>query len=151
MDGKTSQRLIKRVFYKPFFIFWYQFDAKHSNCHVNYPVNSILKLNLCSPVHRMAKECRWVADCIHRCVRNQVWGTIHKTKKHVVWPVRSLLDYLCLHSEYDNAVATSHPQNADVKIKNSTVMFFKNHWGHLLWIGIDYEPILYELKKFIGD
>lgn len=58
---------------------------------------------------------------------------------------------LILHSEYDNALDTSHPLNASATIKNSRFVFFKNHWGHMLWIGIDYEPILNELKKYIED
>lgn len=56
---------------------------------------------------------------------------------------------LILHSENDNAVDTSHPQHAKVNIKDSRLVFFKNRWGHLLWLGIDYEPILNELKKQI--
>jgi pimeloyl-ACP methyl ester carboxylesterase len=56
---------------------------------------------------------------------------------------------LLLHSEYDNAVDASHPINANAKIKNSTIVFFRNHWGHMLWVGINYEPILDELKKHI--
>ena len=27
---------------------------------------------------------------------------------------------------------------------------FNNHWGHLLWLGTDYEPVLSELKKQIN-
>lgn len=48
-DGKTSQRLIKRMFYKPFFIFRYHFDAKHIKRNVNYPVTSTGAVNLRSP------------------------------------------------------------------------------------------------------
>lgn len=56
---------------------------------------------------------------------------------------------LILHSENDNAVDTSHPQNAMNKIKSSKLVTFKNHWGHLLWLGTDYEQILNELKQQI--
>lgn len=58
---------------------------------------------------------------------------------------------LILHSENDNAVDISHPQNAKNKIKDSKLVTFKNHWGHLLWLGTDYEPILSELKKQIDQ
>jgi len=34
---------------------------------------------------------------------------------------------------------------------NSTLILFRNHWGHLLWIGIDYELILDEVQKYIEE
>lgn len=54
---------------------------------------------------------------------------------------------LILHSNYDNSVDLSHPQNAKRSIRNSTLVTFNNHWGHLLWIGTAYEAPLNELKK----
>jgi len=56
---------------------------------------------------------------------------------------------LILHSENDNAVDISHSENAKNNIKNSKLITFNNHWGHLLWLGADYEPILEELKQQI--
>jgi pimeloyl-ACP methyl ester carboxylesterase len=56
---------------------------------------------------------------------------------------------LILHSEYDNAVDLSHAGNAKENIENSKLVTFKNHWGHLLWLGADYEPILHELIQQI--
>jgi len=56
---------------------------------------------------------------------------------------------LILHSENDNAVDNSHPQNAKNNIKGSKLATFNNHWGHLLWLGTDYDPILNELKQQI--
>jgi pimeloyl-ACP methyl ester carboxylesterase len=56
---------------------------------------------------------------------------------------------LILHSENDNMVADSHPQNALNRIKNSSLETFNNRWGHLLWLGTDYEPILRALKKHL--
>jgi pimeloyl-ACP methyl ester carboxylesterase len=53
---------------------------------------------------------------------------------------------LILHSEHDNAVDISHARNAGNNIKGSRLVTFKNHWGHLLWIGTDYEPVLNEIK-----
>ncbi len=53
---------------------------------------------------------------------------------------------LILHSENDNSVDISHSRNAKDNIENSRLVTFNNHWGHLLWIGSDYEPILKELK-----
>ena len=58
---------------------------------------------------------------------------------------------LILHSENDNAVDNSHPQNAKNKIKDSKLVTFKNRWGHLLWLGTDYEPVLNELKQQIDQ
>ena len=56
---------------------------------------------------------------------------------------------LILHSENDNAVDISHPQNAKNKITDSKLVTFNNRWGHLLWLGADYDPILDELKQQI--
>ncbi len=56
---------------------------------------------------------------------------------------------LILHSENDNAVDLSHPNNAKRNISNAQLMTFKNRWGHLLWIGVEYDPILSALKKYI--
>jgi pimeloyl-ACP methyl ester carboxylesterase len=56
---------------------------------------------------------------------------------------------LILHSEYDNAVDISHARNAGNNIKGSRLVTFKNHWGHLLWLGTDYEPVLNEIKRQI--
>ena len=56
---------------------------------------------------------------------------------------------LILHSENDNAVDMSHAQNAKNNIKHSKLATFNNHWGHLLWLGTDYNPILNELKHQI--
>jgi len=56
---------------------------------------------------------------------------------------------LILHSDYDNSVDSSHPQNAKEKINHSRLVTFKNRWGHMLWVGEDYEPVLIELKRQI--
>lgn len=56
---------------------------------------------------------------------------------------------LILHSENDNAVDISHAAHAKNNIKNSKLVTFKNHWGHLLWLGTDYDLVLNELKQQI--
>jgi pimeloyl-ACP methyl ester carboxylesterase len=56
---------------------------------------------------------------------------------------------LILHSENDNSVDVSHAKNARDKIKDSKLVTFNNRWGHLLWLGKDYDPILKELKQQI--
>lgn len=56
---------------------------------------------------------------------------------------------LILHSENDNSVDLSHAQNAKDNIRNSKLVTFNNHWGHLLWLGTGYNPILKELKQQI--
>lgn len=58
---------------------------------------------------------------------------------------------LILHSENDNAVDLSHPNNAKSNIKNSQLLTFKNRWGHMLWFGTDYEPVLSELKLYLDS
>ena len=57
---------------------------------------------------------------------------------------------LILHSENDNPVPMSHPLNAKDKIKDSKLVTFNNRWGHMLWFGTDYEPVLNELQKNIN-
>ena len=56
---------------------------------------------------------------------------------------------LILHSENDNQVDISHAQNAKNNIKGSKLVTFNNRWGHLLWLGTDYDPILNDLKQRI--
>ncbi|MEO5909656.1 MAG: alpha/beta hydrolase [Pelobium sp.] len=56
---------------------------------------------------------------------------------------------LILHSKNDNSVNISHAQNAKDKIINSKLVTFNNRWGHLLWLGTEYNPILKELKQQI--
>jgi pimeloyl-ACP methyl ester carboxylesterase len=57
---------------------------------------------------------------------------------------------LILHSENDNSIDMSHPLNATKKINNAKLVTFKNHWGHMLWIGKDYDPILSVVKRQIN-
>lgn len=56
---------------------------------------------------------------------------------------------LILHSNYDNKVGISHPLTAKDKIKNSKLVTYNNRWGHMLWFGSGYEPILNDLKQYI--
>lgn len=58
---------------------------------------------------------------------------------------------LILHSVNDKAVDSSHPQNAKSRINDSKLVMFKNQWGHLLWLGTGYGPVLAELRQQIGD
>jgi len=58
---------------------------------------------------------------------------------------------LILHSEYDNAVDMSHAQNAKDNIRNARLIVFRNRWGHLLWIGKEYDAVLNEIETFLGD
>lgn len=53
---------------------------------------------------------------------------------------------LVLHSEYDNSVDASHPENALQLIKSCKLVTFKNRWGHLLWLGSDYDKVLFGLN-----
>lgn len=60
-----------------------------------------------------------------------------------------LCSCLILHSETDNQVSIAHAENAKEKIKNSKMITFKNRWGHMLWFGDEYQPVLTELKSFL--
>lgn len=53
---------------------------------------------------------------------------------------------LILHSENDNAVDLSHARNAKDNVKGARLVTFNNRWGHLLWLGTDYELVINELK-----
>jgi pimeloyl-ACP methyl ester carboxylesterase len=57
---------------------------------------------------------------------------------------------LILHSNYDNAVAISHALSAKSKIKNSRLVTFNNHWGHLIWLGKDYDQYLSAFKEQVN-
>ncbi len=56
---------------------------------------------------------------------------------------------LILHSEFDNAVDMSHAQNAKDNIKRSRLIVLNNRWGHLLWIGKDYDAVSKKLEDFL--
>ncbi len=56
---------------------------------------------------------------------------------------------LIIHSINDNAVPISHAKNANDKIRNSKLITFRNRWGHLLWLGKEYEQILLQLVSEI--
>lgn len=56
---------------------------------------------------------------------------------------------LILHSENDKQVDISHAWNAKNNIKDSKLVTFYNRWGHLLWLGKEYDPVLNELKQQI--
>lgn len=58
---------------------------------------------------------------------------------------------LILHSEYDNSVPLSHPKQAHSLIPSSELHLFKNKWGHLLWLGEDYDKILPIILHFLKD
>ena len=57
---------------------------------------------------------------------------------------------LILHSEYDHSVDISHPLNAKTNIGDSRLITFKNRWGHLLWIGADYDPVFREMIQCLS-
>jgi pimeloyl-ACP methyl ester carboxylesterase len=57
---------------------------------------------------------------------------------------------LILHSSNDHSVDISHAHNANQKIRNSVIKVYKNRWGHLLWLGNEYDPILRDLKTHLG-
>ena len=54
---------------------------------------------------------------------------------------------LVLHSEYDHSVDASHAEHALQKIQHCKLVTFRNRWGHLLWLGSDYNDVLRELNK----
>lgn len=56
---------------------------------------------------------------------------------------------LILYSENDNQIHTSHARNAHEYIKNSQLHMFKNRWGHMIWIGDEYLPVLKILNAFL--
>jgi len=57
---------------------------------------------------------------------------------------------LILHSHYDKAVDISHPLHAKDKIKHARLLTFNNRWGHLIWIGKEYDQYLHAFKEFIA-
>ena len=55
---------------------------------------------------------------------------------------------LILHSNHDKAVDLSHPYHAKKKIKNAILKTFNNRWGHLIWLGKEYNPYFIEFEAF---
>lgn len=58
---------------------------------------------------------------------------------------------LILHSKNDNSVPIGHAELAKDKIKNVKAVFIDNLWGHMIWIGTDYELVKYEIFSFINN
>ncbi|MDX5348260.1 MAG: alpha/beta hydrolase [Hymenobacteraceae bacterium] len=56
---------------------------------------------------------------------------------------------LILHSQFDNSVPVAHARYAHAQIKTSTLQLLENKWGHMLWIGDDYNHNLELLLGFI--
>jgi len=58
---------------------------------------------------------------------------------------------LILHSKNDNSVPIDHAQHAKKEIENSKILLLDNLWGHMIWIGKDYELIQNDIINFIND
>lgn len=58
---------------------------------------------------------------------------------------------LLVHSKNDNSVRIDHVQHAKREIKNSEMLLLDNLWGHMIWIGKDYEVIQNEIMNFIDN
>lgn len=56
---------------------------------------------------------------------------------------------LIMHSDYDHAVDKSHPLNAKKWVPQSELLLFGNRWGHMLWIGEDYNSVLTSLLEYL--
>ena len=58
---------------------------------------------------------------------------------------------LILHSKYDNSVPLEHAEHAKKEIQNSTLQYLENKWGHMIWIGNDYETAHKLIIDFIDE
>jgi pimeloyl-ACP methyl ester carboxylesterase len=56
---------------------------------------------------------------------------------------------LILHSKNDNSVPIDHARHAKSEITNSEIVLLDNLWGHMIWIGKDYESTQTEITSFI--
>lgn len=46
---------------------------------------------------------------------------------------------LILHSKYDKSVPPDHARHGAMEIENAMLHLLDNKWGHMIWIGEDYE------------
>lgn len=60
-------------------------------------------------------------------------------------------DTLIIHSAYDNSVDTSHALHAKENIPRSQLVLIKNRWGHMLWIGREYQETMEILGRCLND
>ena len=57
---------------------------------------------------------------------------------------------LIVHSQYDASVPKSHAEYAHKQIPHSELHLFENKWGHLLWLGRDYDEVFAVLRAFLA-
>lgn len=58
---------------------------------------------------------------------------------------------LIIHSKYDASVSVEHAEHAHQEIKNSGKHILENKWGHMIWIGSDYQETLRLILEFINE
>jgi len=58
---------------------------------------------------------------------------------------------LIIHSKNDNSVSIEHAEFAHNQIINSKIIILDNLWGHMIWIGKDYELIQKDIFNFINE
>jgi pimeloyl-ACP methyl ester carboxylesterase len=97
------------------------------------------QLSTYSPVSFTPDETRELVDTMSRYrsysgFANDVDQTIGQDKLGML-----RCPTLVLHSEYDNSVGIAHAENANTGIVNTELFLFMNRWGHLLWLGDEYE------------
>ena len=56
---------------------------------------------------------------------------------------------LVLHSIHDNSVDPEHARHAAAKIPGAQLELIDNKWGHMIWLGDDYERTLTLILAFI--
>ncbi|HHG85836.1 MAG TPA: alpha/beta hydrolase [Bacteroidetes bacterium] len=56
---------------------------------------------------------------------------------------------LIVHSKNDAVIAAHHPLNAQANICNSELIWVKNRWGHLLWLGEEAAGIIQPIVVFL--
>lgn len=58
---------------------------------------------------------------------------------------------LILHSKNDNSVPIEHAEIAKNQIKNTKAIYLDNLWGHMIWIGRNYDLIQNKIISFVNN
>ncbi|MDJ1498659.1 alpha/beta hydrolase [Cytophagaceae bacterium DM2B3-1] len=80
---------------------------------------------------------------------NDIDQTIN-TPGHIVWG-QIQCPVLILHSQYDRSVPLDHALYAKRHIPHALLPVVKNKWGHLIWLGTDFEQTSSILNAFIKE
>ncbi len=71
----------------------------------------------------------------------------HNLPKNLITQIHA--PTVIIHSKNDNSVGLDHPKHAATSIKDATLIWLDNEWGHLIWIGKDQRKALEVIRNAV--